>query len=146
MFRKQNLHLGIFNTKYNWLPDWDMWIRHLTVGDCYIIPEVLSYFRLHEEQATAHLSKSLRRQFEEYDFYKNLKIKNPYKIDLSKIDIDKILKRKSYTYIRSSLKSLSKRRNGSWLTFKDALKKYVTERFAYTSVYKVLTLQIPFLD
>jgi hypothetical protein len=68
-----------------------MWIRHLTVGDCYIIPEVLSYFRQHEKQATVTLSKSYRMQFEEYNFYKNLQTKNPYQINLKLIDLNRLL-------------------------------------------------------
>ena len=116
MFRRSNLYLGQFNTSYSWIPDWDMWVRHLTVGDCYIIPEVLSYFRQHKNQATIKLGKDFNRHYEEYEFYKHLQIQNPYKLDLSQINFNRLLKIKGATYLKSSIKGLMKvgiRKKGS---------------------------------
>jgi hypothetical protein len=81
--------LGGFNPEYHALVDWNMWLRQLTVGDCYVIPEVLSYFRIHPNQATQHVLKNFSLAIEYYHFYKAIKINNDYKIDFSKIDIDK---------------------------------------------------------
>jgi len=128
MFRKENLHLGEFNVNYKWIPDWDMWLRHLTIGDCYIIPEILSTFRHHESQSTAILSKNLRRQNEEYLFYKAIEKSNPYEINLDHIQIENILKIKSYKYIRSSIKHLVQLKKSGWLNFNTAAKNYIIER------------------
>jgi glycosyltransferase involved in cell wall biosynthesis len=91
MFRKSNLVLGGFNPEYHALVDWNMWLRQLSVGDCYVIPEVLSYFRIHPNQATQHVLKNFSLAIEYYHFYKAIKINNDYKIDFSKIDIDKFI-------------------------------------------------------
>jgi glycosyltransferase involved in cell wall biosynthesis len=143
MIRRENMRLGNFNTEYCWIPDWDMWLRHLSIGDCYIIPEVLSYFRQHTEQATVYLNKKLHNLFEEYTFFKKIQKTNPYNIDLSKIDIAKILKFKSYRYFRSSTKGLIKGYNGSWFSFKDAFKKFMQERLIYAQAACIL-FELPF--
>jgi glycosyltransferase involved in cell wall biosynthesis len=129
MFRKSNLYLGQFNTAYSWIPDWDMWVRQLTVGDCYIIPEVLSYFRQHKNQATIKLGKDFYRQYEEYEFYKSLQIQNPYKLDLQQINFKSILQSKGATYLKSSIKELTKsglRKNGTRLLY--SIKIFFSER------------------
>jgi glycosyltransferase involved in cell wall biosynthesis len=129
MFRKTNLCLGQFNTAYSWIPDWDMWVRQLTVGDCYIIPEVLSYFRQHQNQATIKLSNDFNRQYEEYEFYKSLQIQNPYKLDLQQINFKSILKSKGATYLKSTIKGLTKfglRKNSARLFY--SIKIFFSER------------------
>ena len=108
MFRRSNLHIGNFNTNYSWIPDWEMWIRQLTLGDCYIIPETLSYFRQHDGQASVALTKNYRRFFEEYNFFKNIQRNNKYNFDLSKISIDKIIKKKATICSRSAIKLIPK--------------------------------------
>jgi glycosyltransferase involved in cell wall biosynthesis len=64
MFRKSNLTLGEFRSDFSFYIDWEMWNRHLTVGDCYIVPETLAYVRAHAAQHT----QSVRQHacFEEY--------------------------------------------------------------------------------
>jgi len=41
------LKVGNFSSEYVQYTDWKMWIRLLTVGDCYILPEILAYVRFH---------------------------------------------------------------------------------------------------
>jgi glycosyltransferase involved in cell wall biosynthesis len=106
MFRRSNLNLGKFNPAYGWYPDFDLWIRHLTVGDCYISPEILSYFRLHENQVTVNAKKSFLRYFEEYQFYRNIKDNNENKLDLEKFNLDRILKHKASTCVQVAAKML----------------------------------------
>lgn len=72
MFRRSNLHLGQFDPTMSYIIDWDMWLRHLAVGDCYIIPETLSYFRVHPTQHTKNALKTLSNYFEVYYFYKKI--------------------------------------------------------------------------
>ncbi|MEP6512760.1 MAG: glycosyltransferase family 2 protein [Parafilimonas sp.] len=97
MFRKSALKVGKFATDPNLsgLNDWEMWLRMLTVGDCYIIPETLSYFRAHTSQFSAKNLNNFNFTFQDYYFYKLIETKNVYNIDLSKISIDKIVKKRA---------------------------------------------------
>lgn len=58
MFRRSNLNLGLFDISLLMFADLDMWLRHLRLGDLYVIDEVLSYFRIHNEQGTAQLTSN----------------------------------------------------------------------------------------
>ena len=95
MFRKSALHIGNFNTSYTCLVDWEMWLRLLTVGDCYIIPETLSYFRVHDKQASKLIMNDYKYTFEDYAFYRSVKSENALELDLSKLDIDKMIKKRA---------------------------------------------------
>ncbi len=54
MFRRRDLHIGLFDHIWkNWIADFDMWIRLLGVGDAYIVPEVLSFGRIHDNSHSA---------------------------------------------------------------------------------------------
>jgi glycosyltransferase involved in cell wall biosynthesis len=54
MFRRRDLHIGVFNQMWKyWLGDLDMWLRLLGVGNAYIVPQVLSYLRIHEKQESS---------------------------------------------------------------------------------------------
>lgn len=130
MFRRSNLWNGTFDSQYGWVPDWDMWIRQLLIGDCYIIPETLSYFRQHKKQVTVNATKTYRRFFEEYRFYNELKKNNKYQLDLSQIyNLDKIIKRKATICSTSAIKlvpKLYKRTN--WQLFINGIKITFRER------------------
>jgi len=93
MFRKKSLILGKFNPAYICLVDLDMWLRLLTTGDCYIVPETLAYFRKHGKQASD--KSEIRNWFDEYYFYRDVKKKNNYNVDLAQLDIDAVIKRKA---------------------------------------------------
>jgi glycosyltransferase involved in cell wall biosynthesis len=62
MFRRNNLNLGLFDISLLMLSDQDMWLRQLRAGDLYVIDEVLSYFRIHEEQGTFELNNDVNKQ------------------------------------------------------------------------------------
>ncbi len=66
MFRASNLWLGTFKVEYQFVLDWDMWLRHLTHGDLYVVPEVLTYFRQDPGQMTRRVKENFRDIFEEY--------------------------------------------------------------------------------
>lgn len=102
MFRKADLSVGKFSTDYLCLVDWEMWLRLLTKGNCYIIPENLSAFRTHGSQASKLITRNFRFTFEEYRFYKMIQEKNPYNIDLKKIDIDRMVQRRA-TYCAGAM-------------------------------------------
>ena len=93
MYRKRDLRIGKFNPEYICLVDLDMWLRLLVVGDCYIIPETLAYFRVHDIQASN--KSSIRNWFDEYYFFRDVKKKNAYKLDLNELDIDEVIRRKA---------------------------------------------------
>lgn len=58
MFRSKNLNLGLFDISILVFSDQDMWLRQLRVGNLYAIDEILSYFRIHENQGTNQLSEN----------------------------------------------------------------------------------------
>ncbi|MCX5632664.1 MAG: glycosyltransferase family 2 protein [Phycisphaerae bacterium] len=54
IFRRKDLHIGLFNLMWKyWLGDLDMWMRLLGVGDAYIVPEILSFLRIHDKSESA---------------------------------------------------------------------------------------------
>jgi glycosyltransferase involved in cell wall biosynthesis len=96
MFRKSDLvRTGNFNPAYYCLVDWEMWLRLLNIGDCYIIPETLSYFRVHPGQASKKILSGYKFTFEDYFFYKEIETNNKYQLDLSSLGINKIIKKRA---------------------------------------------------
>jgi len=54
MFRRRDLYIGLFNPMWKyWIGDFDMWIRLLGIGDVYIVPEILSFLRIHDKSESA---------------------------------------------------------------------------------------------
>ena len=93
MFRKSNLYLGNFLPGYILHVDWEFWNRHLTVGDCYIIPEPLAYVRAHASQNTrTAISKAC---FEEYTMAKLLYGYKGFDNEVDRRKIRKIVKQKA---------------------------------------------------
>lgn len=62
MFRRRNLNLGLFDISLVPFSDHDLWLRQLRVGDIYVVDEVLSYFRIHENQGTVQISNAEEKQ------------------------------------------------------------------------------------
>jgi glycosyltransferase involved in cell wall biosynthesis len=102
MFRKQDSEVVKFNPEYICMVDLDMWLRLLTRGDCYIIPETLAYFRRHSEQASD--KNKIKNWFDEYYFYKNIKRNNCYNVKIEELDIDEVIKRKAKKCVKRILK------------------------------------------
>ncbi|OLY94157.1 glycosyltransferase family 2 protein [Cnuella takakiae] len=74
MFRSSGLAVGHFNPKLVALIDKEYWLRLLTMGDCYVIPESLSYFRWHDSAQTAKVrNKMYERTFEVYHYITSIK-------------------------------------------------------------------------
>ncbi|MDB5263107.1 MAG: hypothetical protein JWQ14_2388 [Adhaeribacter sp.] len=129
MFRRSGLKVGDFKTDYKYFPDWDMWLRLLTTGDCYIIPETLSYFRLHPNQVTALVLQNSSNLFEEYYFFKAVKEKNEYEINFAEFDIDILIKLKASKCVRAIYRlipKLKERRN--WSLLLQAIKIAIAEK------------------
>jgi len=62
MFRKKNVYSGLFDVTILMFADMDMWLRQLEHGDLYVHNEVLSYFRIHQEQGTEYLNSNLDKK------------------------------------------------------------------------------------
>jgi glycosyltransferase involved in cell wall biosynthesis len=92
MFRRSNLHIGLFDTTYFWVLDWEMWLRQLTVGDLYVIPKILNAKRFHADSASSSIYKNFKHCFEEYYFAVN--IYNFKLYSLSENDAKQILKQR----------------------------------------------------
>lgn len=135
MFRKRNLLLtGNFNTDYTWILDTDMWLKQLTVGDCYIIPEFLSNVRAHPDQASCNIATNFNHWFEGYYFYKDIKVRNNFKMDLSKLEIDKKIKNRAKRCARIIYKINSKLlKKDRQVAFMKALKIAASEHVLFSS-------------
>jgi glycosyltransferase involved in cell wall biosynthesis len=108
MFRKSDLSVGNFDPSYYCLVDWEMWLRLLSVGDCYIIPESLSYFRVHPGQASQKIRNDYKFTFEDYYFYKEIETKNKYQVDLKSLGIEYIIKKRAAYCSKAMYKVLPK--------------------------------------
>ena len=100
MFRKKNLNLGLFDTSLIFFADLDMWLRQLSVGNLYIVDEVLSFVRKHEEQGTeslrGHTDKSVFIALQWPEYVRNSIIMNRFGYNLydeSTMTRKKILKK-----------------------------------------------------
>ncbi len=131
MFRKENLYLGLFNTNYSWLPDWDMWFRQLSVGNLYVIPSVLSYFRIHDGQMTSNLRQNFSTSFEEYYYSRGLYNFRPFNI--SDETYNKHLRR-TILQIINHIPDMIKNTNGEAL--KKAIKIVYNEGYIIYAVLK----------
>ncbi|MEP6514091.1 MAG: glycosyltransferase family 2 protein [Parafilimonas sp.] len=133
MFRRLNLKVGNFNSNYIWLTDIEMWLRQLTVGDCYIIPEYLSYIRKHHIQITKAVKKNFIHFLEDYYFYKSIKEHKEYNINFSEFDIDPIIKKKAANCAKAMYKVIPELgKKEKWSIFKKAFKIAYTEGVLFT--------------
>ena len=138
MIRKSNLEPG----KENWrsdltyLSDWDVWLRHLMLGDCYIIPEKLSYFRIHANQTTSLLKQNYSIRFEQYNFYKSIYDEGRYDVNCFKQELQKVLKVKAtdcVSIIYKILPRLGKRTNRTIL--KKAFAIGISEKVLFNPIF-----------
>ncbi|RYG48803.1 MAG: glycosyltransferase family 2 protein [Chitinophagaceae bacterium] len=125
MFRRKNLSVGKFTTEYIMHIDWEMWLRMLTVGDCYVVPETLSYIRYHPEQ---HARKMKKMKyvicFEEYNLAKDVQLaqKFQYQIDSNDQRIRNAVKKRATFCVRHAMFKIIPQlyRKESWPVFKKA--------------------------
>jgi glycosyltransferase involved in cell wall biosynthesis len=97
MFRRSNLWLGEFK-KLKCLIDLEMWVRHLSIGDCYLIPEPLSYGRDHADSITQReVMKNYTMVYESYDLCKAISQNNVYRLNFTEAEINSLLKKKAIT-------------------------------------------------
>ncbi|MGV3585406.1 MAG: glycosyltransferase family 2 protein [Adhaeribacter sp.] len=136
MFRRSGLQVGLFKTDYKYFPDWDMWLRLLTTGDCYMIPEVLSYFRLHANQVTALVMQNSSNLFEEYYLFKAIKEQNDYKVNFQELDVDSLIKKKAFKCGRAIYRLIPKlKQKKNW----SLLRQGVSIAFSEKVILKTIT-------
>lgn len=96
MFRRSDVaKVGKFKKGLVWLPDWEMWLRLLTVGDCYLVPEDLAYVQNHSNQLTKKVMRSYINIFEEYELARDIRNKNGYSMDISDDEMKRVVKRRA---------------------------------------------------
>ena len=94
MFRKDNLSIGQFRN-YKFITDLEMWVRHLCIGDCYFLNDVLAFGRIHDGQQQINSKKYSEDRIEYYHFYRSL-LQGNYAIDnqiISRSFIQQCIKR-----------------------------------------------------
>ena len=144
MFRKSNLHVGPFKAGLIWLPDWEMWIRQLTTGDCYIIPEPVVYIRNHSQQLTKKVMKYFINYQEEYELCKAIKEDNGYKIDKSGIDMEAVMKKCAINCAKAVYKLIPRLHKKKDRTiFMKLLKIAVSENVLFVPLFNSFSRDIP---
>jgi glycosyltransferase involved in cell wall biosynthesis len=87
MFRKADLNGEKFNPKFALHVDWLLWLRLLSVGNCYIIPETLAFVRVHASQHTKKVTKT--NFINSYEVYQLCKYMRPtltgYELEINKL-------------------------------------------------------------
>jgi len=95
MIKRAGLKVGNFKLEYKWLNDWELWLRILSIGDCYIIPEKLAFTRFHQDQITKSNEKSFSNYFETYNLVKSIKRDNELNLDFAEFNIDEVIKKRA---------------------------------------------------
>jgi glycosyltransferase involved in cell wall biosynthesis len=95
MFRREHLWLGFFKIEMQWIPDLEMWLRLLTRGSAYIIPEVLSFFRQHPSQQTKFVTKNFLREIEEYEYFRSILYHNDIFQVMDRVELKKQIKERA---------------------------------------------------
>ncbi len=133
MFRARDLTVGKFSDEYRQYVDYEMWIRLLTKGDCYIIPEILTYVRFHADTNSNDLKKQqFVLCFEEYKLTKAVQ-QHKYDINYDGFDIDKAVKERAAACIRRAML-----RNIPWLHLSSRRKVFM-EAFRIAREENMLT-------
>lgn len=94
MLRKRSFKEWRFKEMSLWNADLELFLRVLALGNCFIIPEVLSYARVHSSTISQALMKNSSNYLGEYELAKLLET-NDENLDFSGINLNRIVKRKA---------------------------------------------------
>jgi glycosyltransferase involved in cell wall biosynthesis len=103
MFRRRDLSVGRFSEQYIQYVDWEFWIRLLSIGDCYVVPQKLAFVRFHPRTNSKQLKK--RRFvlcFEEYRLCKAVQ-QGLYRINTIGSNIDEAVQKRAAFCIRQAM-------------------------------------------
>lgn len=115
MFRRKDIHIGLFNEDLIWLPDIDYWLKLCLIGNVYGIEKCCTVFRHHVDQGTQEIKKNKTFIREEKRFiYYNFFIRNS------------ILKENYTAYIKTSKQHLLNQIVGRNLSFNGSM-RYLNE-------------------
>ncbi len=108
MFRKEAIKIVGEFKDYKWITDWEMWVRLLTIGDCFIVPERLCFTRNHPGQLTKGIWFDYIHFLEEYFLFKELR-NGKYDIDIrgSEEIVDEAIRLKAAGYAQVIPKALA---------------------------------------
>ncbi len=104
MFRKKHAdQVGLFTTKYQQYVDFDYWIKLLTLGDCYLIPEILVDIRFHPGTVSNQIkNRKFQRCFEDYQIRKDVQ-QGLYGIDTAGTRIDEMVHRYAMICVKAAM-------------------------------------------
>lgn len=104
MFRKKDFeHIGFFTEKYQQYVDFDYWIKLLTRGDCYLVPEILVDIRFHPATVSNQIkNRKFKRCFEDYQIRKDVQ-QGMYEIDTSGTRIDEMVHKYAKVCVKLAL-------------------------------------------
>lgn len=109
MFRRRDFEkIGYFTTKYQQYIDFDYWLKLLTIGDCYVIPENLVDIRFHDATVSSQVKfNKFVRMFEDYEIVKDVQ-QQKYNIDITGTRVNEIVKKNAMTCVKyAMLKTVS---------------------------------------
>jgi glycosyltransferase involved in cell wall biosynthesis len=104
MFRRREFEkIGYFTGVYEQYVDLDYWIKLLTLGDCYIIPEILVDIRFHPGTISNQVKrKKYQRCFEDYQIRKDVQ-QHVYEINTEGSQINEMVHKYAMDCIKKAM-------------------------------------------
>ena len=104
MFRRREFEIiGTFTHRYEQYVDFEYWLKLLSLGDCYLVPEILVDIRFHPDTVSNQVKrKKYQRCFEEYQIRKDVQ-QHLYNIDTTGSNIDAMVRKYAMDCIKQSL-------------------------------------------
>jgi glycosyltransferase involved in cell wall biosynthesis len=107
MFRRTSIKDKRFNSQLHQTIDIEFYLRLLSEGDCYVVPEILSYTRVHDESISANKSKrKYSYAIEKYKYLCIVKAANPEADQNFHSIADAELKKKAFDCVTLMYKAL----------------------------------------
>jgi glycosyltransferase involved in cell wall biosynthesis len=104
MFRRREFEkIGFFTGVYEQYVDLDYWIKLLSMGDCYLVPEILVDIRFHPATVSNQVKrKKYQRCFEEYQIRKDVQ-QHVYDFDTTNTRIDEMVRKYAMDCIKVAM-------------------------------------------
>lgn len=104
MFRRREFEkIGFFTNRFTQYVDFDYWLKLLTLGDCYLIPEILVDIRFHPGTISSQVKyKKFVRIFEDYQITKDVQ-QQVYDIDIKETQVNEIVKKNAMTCVKQAM-------------------------------------------
>jgi glycosyltransferase involved in cell wall biosynthesis len=104
MFRRREFEkIGLFTGRYEQYVDLDYWIKLLSMGDCYLVPEILVDIRFHPGTVSNQVKrKKYQRCFEDYQIRKDVQ-QHVYDIDTNGTRINEMVHKYAMDCIKHAM-------------------------------------------